>query len=147
VEIGLWAAAVIQATAFGYTMRFTEATLAVGRELSETTSGTGFQDAVTPPWETTFALSVYAAIPAVVGLMWWQLGWVSAISGLLVILLGASVSKLFLPKASGGHYQRLILRSMIVRYANYVRAGDVVRADAMKQLLVRAGIDPDEMRS
>ena len=71
---GLWALVVILTPAFGYTMRFTAATLAVGRDLAGTTSGTGFQDAITPPWETTFALSVYTGIPVVVGLMWWQLG-------------------------------------------------------------------------
>ena len=50
---------------------------------------------------------------------------------------------LFLPRPTGGHYRMLIMRSMCSRYADFVRDGDALRADAMKQLLIKIGIDPD----
>jgi cation transporter-like permease len=79
--------------------------------------------------------------------MWWRIGWSSALAGMVAIFVGSLVAGFIVPQAPGGHYQRLILQSMIARYANYVRDGDVLRAEAMKQLLTRAGIDPDAMRS
>jgi hypothetical protein len=39
---------------------FTGATLSLGRALSETTKGTGYQAAITPPCETAFGLIVYS---------------------------------------------------------------------------------------
>lgn len=143
MEIGLWFLVVLLAVGFAYTLQFSCATLAMGRELSGSTTTTGFQDAITPPWQTNLTLAVYIAIAVVVVFAWWQLWWVSALGVLGVILIGSSLAKLALPKPSGRHYRGLILRSMIARYANYVRDGDTVRADAMKQLLTRAGIDPD----
>lgn len=146
METGLWALVVVLAVGLGYTLRFTAATLAFGRELSGSTSTTGFQDAITPPWQTKLAITVYIGIAAVVLIMWWQLGWVSVLLALLAIVVVLSVATLVLPKASGGHYRRVILRSMIARYANYVRDRDALRAEAMKHLLTRAGMDPDTMR-
>lgn len=146
MEIGLWLLVAVLAVGFAYTLQFSGATLAMGRELSGSTTTTGFQDAVTPPWQTNLALTVYIGIAVVVVIMWWQLGWVSALGALVAIFIGSSLARLALPKASGGHYRRLILQSMIARYANYVRDGDALRADAMKQLLTRAGMEPDAMR-
>ena len=135
------------AFAFAYNMQFTTATLSMGRELSDTDSSTGFQNAITPPWQSNFAAVVYLGCVVVVGIMWWRLGWESALGGAAVILICGSVAKLVLPKPTGGHYRRLIISSMISRYADYVRDGDTLRADAVKQLLVKAGIDPDTMNS
>lgn len=146
MEIGLWMLVAALTIAFAYTMQFSAATLSIGKALSGSGSKTGFQDAITPPWQTNLALTVYIGIAVVGGIMWWWLGWVSALAALGIIFVGSLLVKLVLPKPSGDHYRRLILQSMAVRYANYVRDGDVLRADAMKQLLVKAGIDPDAMR-
>ena len=135
------------ACCLGYILQFSSATLSMGRELADTDSGTGFQDAITPPWETKFALLVFGGSIVVVGIMWWHLGWLSAIGGAAVIVFGAFVAKLILAKTTENHYKMLILQSMCSRYANYVRDGDSLRADAMKQLLIKAGIDPDAMKS
>ena len=150
MEIVLWLLVAALTVGFAYTMQFTAATLSMGKELGNALTGTstktGVQDAVTPPWQTNLVLTVYAGIAVVEGVMWWWLGWVSALVALAAMLPGASVVKLVLPKPSGSHYRRLILQSMMNRYANYVRDGDVMRADAMKHLLVLAGFDPDVMR-
>ncbi|MBI2865297.1 MAG: hypothetical protein HYX94_12125 [Chloroflexi bacterium] len=89
---------------------------------------------------------VYASIPVLAIVMWWQFGWISALGALVALLIGSSVVKLALPRPSSEHYRRLILRSMCGRYANYVRDGDALRAGAMKDLLNRAGMDLDAMR-
>ena len=146
MEIGLWILVAALTGAFAYTRQFTAATLSMGRALSGSGSKTGFQDAITPPWQTNFALTVYVGIAVVEGVMWWWLGWFSALAALAIIFVGSVLVKLVLPKPTGGHYQRLILQSMVARYADYVRDGDVLRADALKHLLVKAGIDPDAMQ-
>ena len=147
MEIGLWLLVAVLAVALAYTMQFTTATLTMGRELAGNTTKRGFQDAIAPPWQTNLALVVYVGIPTVAVVMWWRIGWPSALAGMVAIFVGSLVAGFIVPQAPGGHYQRLILQSMIARYANYVRDGDVLRAEAMKQLLTRAGIDPDAMRS
>ena len=143
VEIGLWLLVAVLAVALAYTTQFITATLTMGRELAGSTTKRGFQDAITPPWQTNLALVVYVGIPIVALVMWWRIGWPSALAGMVAIFVGSLVAGFIVPQASGGHYQRLILQSMIARYANYLRDGDVLRAEAMKQLLTRAGIDPD----
>ena len=40
----------------GYSLALTEATLAIGRSISDTDNPTGFQDEITPPWSTNLAL-------------------------------------------------------------------------------------------
>lgn len=145
MELSLWILTIVMTFALSYSLQFTGATLAMGRELAETTTGTGFQDAITPPWETKLSLAIYAGCVMVLGVMWWQLGWLSALGGFAVLFLGASVAKFFLPSPTSGHYRTLIIQSMCSRYADFVRDGDALRADAMKQLLIKIGIDPDAM--
>ena len=142
----LWALVAVAAVGLAYTLQFTSATLSFGRELSETDSATGFQDAITPPWQTNLALFVYVAAVAIVIAMWWQAGWLSALGAAVGILVGSSLVKLVLPKPSDPHYKKLIVQSMCSRYADYMRDGDVMRAEAMEHLLVKAGIDPDAFR-
>lgn len=142
----LWSLAVIFSFGFAYTMQFTAATLALGRELSETDSRTGFQNAITPPWQTNLAMIIYIGSIIVIGLVWFQLGWLSALGALALIFVGSLLAKIVLPKTTGDHYKNLILQSMCSRYADFVRDGDALRADAMKQLLIKAGINPDFMK-
>lgn len=142
MEIALWMLVAALTIAFAYTMQFSAATLSMGKALSNSGSKTGFQDAITPPWQTNLALTVYVGIAVVVGVMWWWLGWISALVAFGIILFGGGLLKFVLSKQLGNHYQHLILQSMAARYTNYIRDGDVLRADAMKQLLGKAGIDP-----
>ena len=108
---------------------FTAATLAMGREISEklevegllpdnaaglvnTGSPAGFQDAITPSWLPKFSLIVNLGCGAVIGLIWWHLGWLSALGGVAVIWFGGRIAKLVLPKPTGTHYKRLIIGNM-----------------------------------
>ncbi len=146
MEIILWIFSVIFSFGFAYTMQFSMATLSLGRELSDFDSGTGFQNAITPPWQTNLAILVYVGCLAEVVAMWWVAGWFSAIGSILVIVIGSLFCKIILPKTTGDHYKNLIFQSMLSRYANYVRDGDHMRAQAMKNLLERAGLSPDDMK-
>jgi hypothetical protein len=116
----LWLVAVSFAFGFAYTMQFSGATLQLGRELADTSSGTGYQDAITPPWQTKLALFVYAASVVIIGIICWKLGWASGLGRLVLILFGSSLAKLALPKPTSSHYKGLILRSMCSRYADFV---------------------------
>lgn len=147
MKIILWVLSILMAFGFAYTMQFTISTLTFGKELSDTDSATGFQDAITPPWQTNLALVTYFCCAVVVGVMWWFFGWASALGSAAIIFFGSSIAKLFLPKPTGNHYKKLIIQSMCSRYAGFIKSGDPVRADAMKQLLIKAGINPDEMQS
>ncbi len=141
----LWIFSVVMSFGFAYTMQFTAATLSIGRELSDTNSATGFQNAITPPWQTNLAIFVYIACVAVIVIMWWQIGWLSALGSAAVIFIGSLLTKIILPKPYSIHYRNLISQSMCSRYANYTRDGDDMRAQAMKQLLIKAGLQPDMM--
>lgn len=165
MDTSIWMVPVMIAFPLAYELRFTEATLSMGMELllgkkwtdfdtdfakaipimrnecRDTPLPTGFQDAITPRWKAWFAVSVQLGCVIVIGFMWWHLGWASGLGGAAIMLVGAKIAQLILPKPTGVHYRRLILRSMISRYANYNRDGDTIRAKAMGDLLTRAGID------
>jgi hypothetical protein len=147
MQLGLWMIALIFMFGFGYIMQFTSFTLEFGRALSGESSRTGYQNAITPPWFTNFAIAVYVGSFAIVVLMWWKFGWLSGLGAIVLILFGSSFAKLLLPKLAGSHYKNAVLSSMMRRYADFVRDGDSMRADAMRELLIRAGMDPDAMKS
>lgn len=162
MDASLWMLPVIMAFPFAYELRFTEVTFCIGMELllgkewtdfdtsftkavaimrkecKQTNLPTGFQDAITPPWKAWFAGSTQLGCAVVAGLMWWYLGWASALGGVAIMLTGAKIVQFVLPKPTGKHYRRLILQSMISRYADYNRDGDTMRANAMGDLLMKA---------
>lgn len=166
----LWMLPVALAIALGYDLQFTGVCLCMGMELllkknwpdfdasfsravpimrkecRETLLPTGFQDAITPPWKALFAVSTYLGCAVAIGCMWWRLGWAAALGGVAIILVGAKIAQLILPKPTGTHYRRLIIHSMISRYADYSRDGDGTRANAMANLLTKAGIDVEAFK-
>jgi hypothetical protein len=143
MTIVLWAFVGLAAIAFAYTMRFTQATLSFGRFLADADSGTGLQDAITPPWQTNLAMFTYVGVAASVGAMWWYAGWASGLGAIALVLFGGGVVGVALPDKDAPHFGNLIQRSMISRYADFTRDGDTMRAEAMKDLLTRAGLSPD----
>jgi hypothetical protein len=48
MSVVLWISVIVLTLAIAYTTHFSGATLALGRALSDTSSGTGYQDAVIP---------------------------------------------------------------------------------------------------
>ncbi len=163
MDTSFWMLPVMLAFPLAYELRFTEVTLCMGMELllgkkwtdfdanhakavdimrkecKQTNLPTGFQDAITPPWKAWFAGLTQLGCAVAAGLMWWHLGWASALGGAAIILCGAKMAQFVMPNPTGAHYRRLILQSMISRYADYNRDGDTIRADAMGDLLTKAG--------
>ena len=143
MEIALWAFAGVVTVLIGYTARFTQATLSMGKELAETVEGTGFQDAITPPWQTNLAILSYMSAAAAVAVIWWQLGWLAGLGALALSFIGGGFVGAMLPNKDSAHFRGLIIRSMVSRHADFVRDGDQMRAEAMQGLLERAGVDLD----
>lgn len=136
-----WVAIAILSVPIAYGIQFAESTRTMGRKLVEAESGNGVQDAITPPWQTNVGLLVYLSLAAVIGFGWWQLGWRYGVGGIVGAFVATSVARAILPKAGGNHYQRAILRSMVKRYADFVRTNDAARAVEMRELLERAGVE------
>lgn len=143
MNIALWISAVVLALPVAYSLRFTGATLSLGRALSETTSGTGYQTAISPPWEVAFGLIVYGLTLAMLALSWYEFGIGRATLILVTVMIATMLFRRFLPREDSLHYRQLIIQSMARRYANFVRDGDTVRAAAMKGLLEKAGVPPE----
>ncbi len=132
----------------GYSLAFNGATLAIGKTISDTDSPTGFQDAVTPPWSTNLALVSYAMSIGVVGYGWYQYGWLTGIGLTVAFFLVVVINKVvLLPKSESDHFKRLILHSMMNRYADFIKSGDSMRASAMAALLEKLGAPvPEELK-
>lgn len=142
----LFLTSILLAFGLAYTLKIAESALVLGRQLSGEFTGTGYQDAISPPWATKLAMCVYAGMPLLFIFAVATQGWGSAAVTLAIIFLGGWVAGRVLPQASSPHFLGLIHRSMISRYADYVRDGDALRADAMKDLLITAGLLPAEAR-
>lgn len=143
MNIALWAGTIALLPLLAYSLQFTAATLLLGRALSESNSGTGFQAAISPPWETCFGLLMYGLTLLLVGAWWYEFGVGRAILCVITLFAGLSIGGRLLPKPDSLHFKALIIQSMANRYANFVRDGDHVRGDAMKMLLLKAGVDSD----
>ncbi len=121
-----------------YLLRFTEATLYLGKKLSSADSKTGFQDAITPPWKTR--LHIFSMILTLVifayGIYLYGV-FIGLGLGVFRIMLVALIKVIVLPNIDSSHYEQLIFRSMTKRYADFTKNNDLVRAEVMSQLLER----------
>lgn len=136
----------VVAVAFGYQLRFAEATLHMGRALSGASSGTGLQDAITPPVSSYLAFGVYGVTLLVLAFAFYQYGILWGLGAAIAFYVLVAISRvLLLPRPDSGHFHAIVTGSMIRRHADYVRAGDKLRAAAMADLLHRAGIPVDDL--
>ena len=63
------------------------------------------------------------------------------------VFIVAAFSRFVLPKLDSDFFKKIVLRSLMNRYANFVRSGDKVRAKASAELLERLGYPvPEELR-
>jgi hypothetical protein len=147
VSLALWIAQFALIPILGYLLRFTEATLLLGRSLSESGSHTGLQGVVTPPWEARLSLVIYGLALTVIGLSWYEFGIGRAFVCTIALFVGSLIGRQLQPKPDSLHFKTIIIRSMSNRYADYVRVGDRVHGDLMKMLLQRAGIRVDADRT
>lgn len=131
---------VVFLVALTYELNFTQATLLMGKALSETESKTGFQDAITPPWQTNVAMFVYAVVFGMVVAAFYMYGIWSGLGAIaLVLVMPPIFRRVLLPKPNSLHFHTLIVRSMMSRYARYRKNNDFMRAEAMGSLLIKAG--------
>jgi len=136
MEIAIYFVAALLGIFFRYNLGFSQACKFVGTSISSSGSGSGFQDAVTPPFSTNFTLLTWVAIVCVFGFAVYKFGWETfgfAIGAFFVssVIAGAVV----IPKSDSKHFVERIYRSMVSRFADYVKEGDTLRADAMKHLI------------
>lgn len=136
MTILLWLFVVFSILGFAWQVAFTQTTLALGRELSDTNSKTGFQNAVTPPWSTLIGIVIYAIGFATIAAIWWYEGWLYGVGTLVFIFILSMALSTQLAKYST-YFRLLIIRSMSNRYADFVRDGDHTRAQAMQHLLLK----------
>lgn len=133
------------ALALSYQLRFTEATRYMGRALSGTSSGTGFQDAITPPASAYFAFGVYGLAVLVIVFGFFRYGLLLGLAASPGFLVLVSLNRIFLlSKPESSHFREIVIKSMIRRHADYLRDGDQLRGSAMADLLKRAGIPVGE---
>ena len=142
MSVILWASVLVLSPGLAYAIVFSEVTLALGSSLCDERTGRGYQDAVTPPWQTCFSLLVYLLSLVVVALSWYEFGIARAGITLALLFACSIVWRRVLPKGHSTHYLKLIVTSMAHRYASWVRSGDRVRAAAMAELLGKMGLDP-----
>jgi hypothetical protein len=131
--------------ALGYVLAFTGATFVIGRSLSDAGTPRGYQDAITPPRFSRFALLLYAA--SLGGIIYgvWAFGWARGLATAVGLLVAVALNKvLILPKSDGQHFRKLIVHSMINRHADYLKSGDTLRASVMAELLEKLGIPVNE---
>lgn len=136
----------VVALAFAYELRFTEATLHMGRALSGTVSGTGFQNAITPPASSYIAFGVYGVTLLFIAVGFFRYGFLLGLVAFVGFMVLVGLSRiLLLPRPESTHFRGIVTASMIRRHADYLRDGDQLRAGAMADLLRRAGIPIDEL--
>src|SRR5262249_10018763 len=137
----LWVSVFVLSFGLSYAIIFSEVTLALGRSLSDDSPGRGFQDALTPPWQARLRLVIYVLTLVAIALSWYEFGIGRGIATVVLLFAGSMLWRRVLPQGHSRHYLKLIVTSMVQRYADWVRRGDHVRASVMAQLLGKMGLE------
>ena len=132
--ISLCLLAIVVAIPFALDTSFRNFTKDVGKSISFSTSGTGYQDAITPPqinyisyifWPINIGIVIYGFfVHGLYGFI--IIGIIFLTSAMVGALIVPSLRKIFL---------KILSYSMINRVANYKRDNDEIRAQAMQEVL------------
>jgi hypothetical protein len=141
LSTALWVSVLILSFGLAYAIIFSEVTLALGRSLSNDTPGRGYQDALTPPWQARLSLVIYVLTLVVIAFSGYEFGIGRCIATVVLLFAGSMLWRRVLPKGHSRHYLKLIVTSMVQRYAEWMRRGDHVRASVMAQLLGKMGLE------
>jgi hypothetical protein len=141
LSTALWVSVFVLSFGLAYAIIFSEVTLALGRTLSGHGGGRGYQDALTPPWQARLSLLIYVLTLVAIALSWYEFGIGRGIATVVLLFAGSMLWRRVLPQGHSGHYLKLIVTSMVQRYADWVRRGDHVRAGVMAQLLGKMGLE------
>lgn len=132
--------------ALGYVLEFTQTTLSIGRSLSDAGTASGYQDGITPPQFSKFAIVIYIICAGGLIFGFWRYGWLAGLGVTIGFLFVVALNKvLILPKSGGEHFRNIIIGSMIRRHAGYLKTDDRLRACAMGQLLEKLGIPAKDL--
>jgi len=121
---------------------FINYTKSLGLELSNNKDGIGFQNAITPPWFSIVALTIYGLSLFVIisGFLKYSLTTGFLYLGIYFLTLVIVGATLFRPNSLSPlakPFYHIVLSSIINRHANYAKKNDKVRADAMKIVIDR----------
>ncbi|GEM_PF-1596326 len=125
--------AIIMAIAFRYNLQMNGMTLTIGKLLSDTDSPTGFQDAITPPEHTNFTLLTWVSIVILISTASYFSG--AGIATFAIFTLTSILTGIFLQDKTKEHCTLRIYKSMVRRYADFIRNNDTVRAAALYALI------------
>src|SRR5882724_437876 len=109
MNVALWIGTFVMVPLLGYELQFTAATLSFGRSLSDSNTGTGFQAAITPPWEAKVGLVIYGLTLALVGISWYEFGIVRALLSVAILFVGLLFVRWLLPSPESAHFKALII--------------------------------------
>lgn len=139
-------AALLFAVALGYELAFTQTTRRLAAQISSVENQRRVQDALTPPKTNLVGCVTYILICGAVSAGWYRFGWVSGLLTAVGMLIVAGVTSSALLDHGFAWLKGTIIRSMINRYADFVRDGDVMRATAVSEFLNRLGYPVPSVR-
>ncbi len=121
---------------------FINYTKSLGLKLSNEKDGTGFQNAITPPWFSILALTIYALslFFIISGFLKYSLTTGFLYLGIYFITLVIVGATFFRPNSLSPlakPFYHIVLNSIVNRHANYIKENDKVRADTMKIVIDR----------
>jgi hypothetical protein len=134
----LYLAMVVLAFWIRYNMQMSQACLYVGREISDTGSKTGFQDAITPPESTKITILVWVLtlIDVVCGFV--LKGVITGVALVAELFVLSTITGLvILPKPQSDFWIKRIYASLAKRTADYARDNDMMRSNATRMLAAR----------
>jgi hypothetical protein len=123
-----------------FDLNLARAAYLIGEEIAGPDGARNIQNAVTPPLAGTLGLILQLAfigcLVAVFFVHGWLLGFLSIPVSFLILGIAA---KVLMPAPESEFFRGMILRSLMNRYADYRKGGDIVRAQAVDDLLERMG--------
>lgn len=123
----------------GFELNSVRAAYLIGEEIAGPAGARHIQDAVTPPLFANLGILIQLSFLACIVAGFFVHGWIIGLVLIPSSFLALGVVKKFLPPPQGGFYRGIIVRSMMTRYADFVKGGDTIRARAMKDLIQRLG--------
>src|SRR5688572_19703836 len=110
MQLILWLTVITAACALSYVTQFSGATLSMGKALSDSGLGRGVQDAITPLWQASVALTVQLSLLIILALTFWAFGWKLGVLAVSVAFVVSIAARRMLPAPDSEHFRHLILR-------------------------------------
>lgn len=125
--------------ALGYELAYTQSTRRLAIKISSADGWRFIQDALTPPRSNLVGCATYLWFTCGVTLVWLRFNWYYAVTICIISVMIVGLTASSLLKYAGNWFEGSVIRSMMRRYADFVKEGDVMRANAASELLGRLG--------